>query len=106
MVQLLGGRPLPEDLNVEMAEYPDHCNSDYCNANSYYIPICETPLDTIWTIGSKNVSIEKMGWIDLTGYLSDFSLDYIHYYPSDGFIISSDEIIDYSKWKVVDYQRK
>ena len=74
---------------------------DYCEYESYFHPNCDTPLDTTMMVGSKNVSIEKMGWLDRGN-----SLGYIHYYPLDEYLFTDDCNEDISSYKIVDYQRK
>jgi len=80
-----------------------------CESETYFHPNCDTPIDTTITIGSKNVSIEKMGWLerDNTNNSNNNYYGYIHYYPLDNFLIlENGSDIDISNYKIVDYQRK
>jgi hypothetical protein len=80
-----------------------------CEYETYFHPNCDTPIDTTITIGSKNVSIEKMGWLerDNTNNSNNNYYGYIHYYPLDNFLIlENGSDIDLSNYKIVDYQRK
>ena len=83
-----------------------------CENNSFH-PSCYTPLDTTMVFNGKEVSFEKMGWLDRDYNSKE---EFIHYYPSDGYITFPDDnsgsqndfigFLDISEWKVVDYQRK
>jgi len=78
---------------------------NYCEREEYFHPNCDTPLDTTITIDSKNISFEKMGWLDRENSNNKFG--YIHYYPLDKYLIfEGDDDLDISSYKVVDYQRK
>jgi len=76
-----------------------------CEYEIYFHPNCDTPLDTTMEWNGKNVSIEKMGWLERDNYYNKFG--YIHYYPLDKYLIfDGDDDLDISSYKIVDYQRK
>jgi len=96
-----------KDLSLSIpSNIPKRSNINYyceCEYVEYFHPNCDTPLDTIITIGSKNISFEKMGWLDRE---SDNSLGYITYLRNEEYLQNEGNDIDISNWKVVDYQIK
>jgi len=70
------------------------------NHHPNYPPL---PLDTTMMIDSKNISFEKMGWLDRE---SDNSLGYITYLRNEEYLQTDGDDIDISSYKIVDYQIK
>jgi len=100
-----------DDYNIVIPSYIPKRENTFCSHNNcesnkwlgYFHPNCDTPLDTTITIGSKNISFEKMGWLDRE---SDNSLGYITYLRNEEYLQTDGDDIDISGWNVVDYQRK
>tara|TARA_B100000315_G_scaffold182537_1_gene171433 strand:- start:478 stop:1107 length:630 start_codon:yes stop_codon:yes gene_type:complete len=99
-----------EDLGNYDIFIPSHIpmgEDDECSCENFYSsyhPNCDTPLDTTMVFNGKEVSFEKMGWIDRGGEYQGFG--YLHYYPLDDIVFCEDWNQDISSWIVVDYQRK
>jgi len=77
-----------------------NCNS--CEDEEDFHPNCDTLLDTTLVFNGKEVSFEKMGWLEILGG----SNGYITYLRNEEYLQTDGDDIDISSYKIVDYQIK